>query len=152
MEDLSWTLDLLVLGMQPPEELPRIASHALAEGIDSESLRELAQTPPAHNEHARELFINAASELGIAVPREDQARWNAVRHWASDMVDGRLDPRSASGLIHWDGWNELDQPKSLTVFAALEDEWDENEARRPAIEEAMMEAAKDLLNQTDGRN
>jgi hypothetical protein len=149
MEDLAWTLDLLVLGMQPPEELPVIATNALVEGIDSESLRELAGTLPIQYQNARDLFLSAMSELNIAIPSEQQARWSAVRHWAIDMVEGRLDPRAASGLIHWDGSNELDQPKSLTVFVALEDEWDEDEARRPEIEQTMMEAAKDFLDQTD---
>jgi len=149
MEDLAWTLDLLVLGMQPPEELPLIATNALVEGIDSESLRELAGTLPIQYQNARDLFLSAMSELNITIPSEQQARWSAVRHWAIDMVEGRLDPRAASGLIHWDGWNELDQPKSLTVFVALEDEWDEDEARRPEIEQTMMEAAKDFLDQTD---
>jgi hypothetical protein len=149
MEDLTWTLVLLVLGMQSPEELPNIARKALVEGIDSQSLRELAGTLPIHYQSARDLFLSAMRELDIPIPSEQQARWSAVRHWARDMVDGRLDPRAASGLIHWDGWNELDQPKSLTVFVGLEDEWDEHEESRPEVEHAMVEAAKTFLDQTD---
>jgi hypothetical protein len=34
-------------------------------------------------------------------------------------------------------------------LVALEDEWDEDEARRTEIEQTMMEAAKDFLDQTD---
>jgi hypothetical protein len=151
MEDLTWTLDLLVLGMQPPEELPRIATNALGEGFDSESLRELAGMLPYQYQNARELFLSVMRELDIPIPSEDQARWNAVRHWALDMVEGRLDPRAASGLIHWDGWNELDQPKSLAIFAEMEDEWDEHEARRSEIEQTMIEAAKSLLEQMDSQ-
>jgi hypothetical protein len=151
MEDLTWTLDLLVLGMQAPEELSTIATNALVEGFDSDSLRELAGMLPSQYQSARDLFLSVMRELDIPIPTEDQARWNAVRHWALDMVEGRLDPRAASGLIHWDGWNELDQPKTLAVFAELEDEWDEHEARRPEIEQTMIEAARNLLDQMDSQ-
>ncbi|MGC2175890.1 MAG: hypothetical protein WA614_10540 [Acidimicrobiales bacterium] len=151
MEDLTWTLDLLVLGMQAPEELSTIATNALVEGFDSDSLRELAGMLPSQYQSARDLFLSVMRELDIPIPTEDQARWNAVRHWALDMVEGRLDPRAASGLIHWDGWNELDQPKTLAVFAELEDEWDEHEARRPENEQTMIEAARNLLDQMDSQ-
>ena len=87
-------LDFDVLGKQPPEDLPDLATEALVGVVDSPSLRELAGTSPRDYQEARDLFRSAMSELGVAVPTEEEALWRCVRHWARDMLDGTRPARS----------------------------------------------------------
>lgn len=133
MNSLERAARQLVLGRQPPEELPSIATHALSAGVDSPSLRELAGTSPSDYQDARDLFLRAIEELGIDVPSVDQARWGCVREWALDMVEGRLSPFVASRRIWWEGWEELDRPPKLTPFVGLDSEWEDDPAQASPV-------------------
>ncbi|WP_433286096.1 hypothetical protein [Micromonospora sp. CA-244673] len=60
------------------EELPMVAAQALAEGLDSPSLRELAGLSRGDYREARELLGPVLDELGLPeLPSDDQAVWEA---------------------------------------------------------------------------
>jgi len=142
---LERALDRLVLGEQPPEDLPAIATEASVAGIDSPSLTELAGTSPSDYQDARDLFLRAAEELGIAMPTAQDARWRMVRAVALDMVNGRLTPLEASRRIWWEGWEELGRPDELSPFVALATGWEEDLSGRDLCEREMLDAARRLL-------
>jgi hypothetical protein len=147
VEAIEHALVLLVLGEQPPEELPSIAADALVAGVDSPSLRLVAGTPTREYQDARELFIAAANELRLPVPTPEEARWCRVREWAQAMVDGSVSPYEASRRIWGQGWDELGRPESLTAFVGLASEWEDDEPRRSQYEDAMLNAARRFLQE-----
>ncbi|MFG2053006.1 hypothetical protein ACGFI9_03160 [Micromonospora sp. NPDC048930] len=66
----------LLAGDLASEELPMIAAQALAEGLDSPSLRELAGHSRGEYREARELLDQVVGELGLRnLPDADQAVW-----------------------------------------------------------------------------
>ena len=145
MDDIILTMNLLTLGKQPSEDLPSVATAALASGIDSEARRELAGTSPRDVRDARDLFFQAADELGLSVPSEEEARHFLVRQWANEIIEGKLSPHVAAGLINWEGRDSSGAPQSLSIFGGLADEWDVDAPRRSLYDSDMLKAAKQLL-------
>ena len=67
-----------------PEELPMIAAEALAAGVDTPTLCELAGWPRNADTHdIREAFEQALVECGIGLPDRDLARRHALRRMAA---------------------------------------------------------------------
>jgi hypothetical protein len=64
MRQLSWEADEYVLGRVDSSQLPMIAAQALARGIDSPALCELAGLGRAEVREAGDLFAIAMAELG----------------------------------------------------------------------------------------
>ncbi|MET9607306.1 hypothetical protein ABZZ17_19855 [Streptomyces sp. NPDC006512] len=76
-----------------PEDLPMIAAEALAAGLDTPTLCELAGWP--RNTDARDIrdaFEQALAESGIELPDRDLARRHALRRLAARLVDGEATP------------------------------------------------------------
>lgn len=132
----------LVVDLQRPEELPHVASRALARGIDAPALRELAGLGPSDPREARDLFMLAMAQLGIEPP----TRWDAVLSWAHEIVDGTVQPYEGARLIWWHGWERLDRPHELTGFVGLASQWEEDPALRPLYEDEIIALARRLVS------
>lgn len=145
MHELRSAFVRLTVGQQPTEELPDLAAHALAEGIDSPALRELAGLGRADVREARELFLLAMEQLGVDVP---VSRWDAVRFWATEIVHGTLTPYEGARLIWWHGYNELGYPDELTPFVGLASEWEDDPAHRALYEQGILKEARQLVGQS----
>lgn len=145
VETLQTALTRFIVGSLPSDDLPDIAAHALASGLDSPSLRSLAGASRAEPREARDLFLAAVSELGFRIPSETEARRALVRLWAHQMIDGTLTPCEGSRLIWWEGWEELGRPDDLTVFVSLASQWEDSPAYRADLERDMLAAAESLV-------
>lgn len=143
--ELELALNALVIGAQPPEDLPKLCTEALVAGLDSPALREVAGLRPSDYQEARDRFFVAMGELGFERPSRSAARWALVRSWAAEMVEGSLSPVEGSQRIWWDACSQLGQPEELLTFVDLATNWEELEARRPELETQMISAARDLL-------
>ncbi|MFJ7075494.1 hypothetical protein [Streptomyces sp. NPDC098781] len=139
----------LALGEQPPEDLPMIAALALADGLESPALVELAglsrRDPPAD---IRDLFTEALAELGLPMPRVEEAWIDRMLDAARAMLSGSLSPYEASDEIYWclchlDRTDRVTEP--MLLFAGLWSNWEDWPDGRPTIEQNMREAAADLL-------
>lgn len=146
MEVLELIAAKLVLDEQPSEELPAVAADALSRGVDSPALRALAGTSPREVRDARDLFIAALDELGIASPDEQDALW----HVACDMLE-RISTRRIGAYegaawiwrhVYW----RIKREGDLRVFVGLASEWDDHPAQREALERDIREAAVRLLS------
>jgi hypothetical protein len=146
VDTLRLAIVRLSIGDMPAEELPNLAADALGRGIDSPSLRRLAGTPRDDVREARDLFVEAMSELGVTLPPETDGRRALVLFWAREMVDGSLSPYQTSRLIWWEGWEKLGRPDDLTVFVGLASEWEDHPDDRGELEQEMLTAAQALLD------
>ncbi|MCT2276752.1 hypothetical protein [Micromonospora chalcea] len=96
--------DLAVrLAMDEPvgDDLPMAAAQALARGVDSPSLRELAGLSKGQSREAVDLFRQAMEELGSPVPDESGARLHLMRVAAANIVAGEGDPEDLAHEIYW---------------------------------------------------
>ncbi|EWM68293.1 MULTISPECIES: hypothetical protein [Micromonospora] len=96
--------DLAVrLAMDEPvgDDLAMAAAHALARGVDSPSLRELAGLSKGQSREAVDLFRQAMEELGSPVPDESGARLHLMRAAAASIIDGEGDPEDLAHEIYW---------------------------------------------------
>lgn len=76
----------------------RSATDGLVEGLDSQSLRELAGTPIATSQFMlSDLIEGVTRELGIPEPQDD-AHASAVKAMARRTISGEVAPRD---LAHW---------------------------------------------------
>ncbi|MFI5592243.1 hypothetical protein ACIA5G_44845 [Amycolatopsis sp. NPDC051758] len=93
LRDVAWRH---AAGTVYPEDLPMAAAEALARGVDSPSLRELAGLGKGSaTTEIEDLHRDALAELGITCPgRQDALRW-WLGELAKDLVQGRL---SVAGL------------------------------------------------------
>ncbi|MFG3684385.1 hypothetical protein ACGF5H_30265 [Micromonospora chalcea] len=96
--------DLAVrLAMDEPvgDDLAMAAAHALARGVDSPSLRELAGLSKGQSREAVDLFRQAMEDLGSPVPDESGARLHLMRAAAASIIDGEGDPEDLAHEIYW---------------------------------------------------
>ena len=101
---------------------------ALLQGLDTPSLRELAGLTRAEESEAQELFRAVADELDLtpSLPADPRsARWELVRWWCTEIVDGRVRPEIGGRLIWLRGWNELDHPDALQPIVSWVSEWED---------------------------
>lgn len=86
-----------------PEYLPMAAAAALARGVDSPGLRELAGLGRRSDTmEIRDLFERATEELGIAIPSEEQVGRQDLIRLAEDLVQGRRSARETARLFYLD--------------------------------------------------
>lgn len=77
------------------DDLPMADAHALARGVDSRSLRELAGLSKGQSRDAVDLF----RELGSPVPDKSGARLHLMREAAASIVAGNGDPEDLARSI-----------------------------------------------------
>lgn len=139
----------LALGEQPIEDLPMIAAEALADGLDSPALVELAglsrRDPPAD---IRDLFVEAMAELGLPLPGVEDAWRERMLGAAEGMLTSSLTPYEASNEIYWCACH-LERTDTTTMlvdlFVGLWSSWEDWPDERVSIERDMRLAAADLL-------
>ncbi|MEV6702326.1 hypothetical protein AB0M68_35175 [Streptomyces sp. NPDC051453] len=137
------------LGEQPTEDLPMMAALALADGLESPSLVELAglsrRDPPAD---IRDLFAQALAELGHPLPGVEEAWRERMLDAAQAMLSGSLSHYEASEEIYWCACH-LDGTAMSTdlvlLFMGLWSNWEDWPDERPIIEQDMRVVAADLL-------
>lgn len=88
------------MGEPVGDDLPMAAAHALARGVDSPSLRELAGLPKGQPRESVDLFRQAMDELGSPVPDEGDARLHLMRQAAADIVAGEGDAEDLAYEIY----------------------------------------------------
>ncbi|MFB7739328.1 hypothetical protein ACFC08_34220 [Streptomyces sp. NPDC056112] len=139
----------MALGEQVTEDLPMIAALAVADGLDSPALVELAglsrRDPPAD---IRDLFVQAMAELGRPVPGVSDAWWERMFDAARGMLSGSLTHYEASNEIYWCACHleRTDAAIELVdLFCGLWSNWEDWPDERAAIEQDMRLAAADLL-------
>ncbi|MDT0473545.1 hypothetical protein RM863_15555 [Streptomyces sp. DSM 41014] len=87
------------------EDLPMIAAEALAAGLDTPTLCELAGLPRhADTREIRDAFEQALSEAGIELPDRGLARRHALRRLAARLIAGEI----AAGDLATDDWWETE--------------------------------------------
>jgi hypothetical protein len=70
-----------------------IAAEALAAGLDTPTLRELAGLPRNADTHEiRDAFAQALAEAGIGLPDQALAERHALRRAAAKLVEGEITP------------------------------------------------------------
>ncbi|MEV4489623.1 hypothetical protein AB0K04_05835 [Micromonospora coxensis] len=127
------------------EELPMVAAQALAEGLDSPSLRVLAGLSRGEYREARELLDQVVDELGLPeLPDEDQAVWEVVVSYARRLVSGGIVPVDGAHAIAAYG-GSLEFPEPLATIAFLVDLWEDNAAERAQLEQDMAREAEAML-------
>ncbi|MER6160931.1 hypothetical protein ABT147_36330 [Streptomyces sp. NPDC001868] len=100
-----------------PEDLPMTAAQALAMGMDTPALCELAGLPrDADPRDIRDTFEQALEELGIILPDHHLARRYTLRRLATRFTAGEVDlPELAS-----DEWSEMEvETAEEQAFVAL---------------------------------
>ncbi|MCA1221107.1 hypothetical protein [Streptomyces sp. 8L] len=100
-----------------PEDLPMTAAQALAAGMDTPTLCELAGLPRhADPREIRDTFEQALEELGINLPDHDLARRFALRRLATRFTAGKVDLAEMAS----DEWSEMEvETAEEQAFLAL---------------------------------
>jgi len=131
-----------VLGLVPPEDLPRIATDLLCQGIESKSLVELAGL--ARNEGgAPALFERALDELGCGAMEPTDALKRYAKAVSTSILASETSPLEGAKRI-WratlyegsQGWHDLDP----FIYAASEAE--SRPEDREFFERAIVEEAR----------
>jgi hypothetical protein len=137
----------VLAGELASEELPMIAAQALADGVDSPSLRELAGLSHGEFREAGELLIQVVKELGLPeLPDEDQAAWEMACSYARRIVYGAIAPVEGAHAIAWHA-GRLRFPEPLAKFAYLADLWEDNAAGRAQLEQDIEREAATMLRE-----
>lgn len=92
------------LGEVSPEDLPMTAAHALAGGLDTPALCELAGLPRnADSSQVRNLFEQALEELDIPLPDHELAQRYRLYRLARTLLHETIDPV----VLARDDWHEI---------------------------------------------
>ena len=129
------------------QDLPGLATDALAAGWDAPSLRVLAgEDGSAYPPDLGDLFAQALAELGRPTPSPGRARWQLIQYLCWLVVTDRIRPLDAGKRlerIHY--W---DEPAvfELGYVSGLVDEWEGEWGRpRPDVEAELRRVAQELL-------
>ncbi len=112
-------------GVVRADLLIEAALRALAHGVDSPSLSSLAGLNRVEEPEAQELFRAVVEELALAPPDAAEGRWQLVRWWCREIVEGRLRPEVGGRMIWSEGWIELGYPGSLQPLVGWVSEWED---------------------------
>lgn len=100
-----------------PEDLPMAAARALAAGLDTPALCELAGWPRNHDSgEIRQAFEKALREAGIDLPDLPLARRHALRRLAARVVGEDVTPAE---LARDDWWETEAETAEERAFVAL---------------------------------
>ncbi|MGD9853152.1 MAG: hypothetical protein AB7T38_18035 [Nitrospirales bacterium] len=139
----------LVLGLLDGKNLADIATEALVEGEDSPSLRILAGLLESSSSEEQILLEKAFQELAILKPNRIQAALHLSKEIAGKILEGQLSPYQGAKNIH-----EIsllvpsENILSLHPFIYWASEWEERPEDHAFMDNAIIEAAKDLSSLT----
>ncbi|MFD9061135.1 hypothetical protein ACFVZ3_06395 [Kitasatospora purpeofusca] len=98
----------------PPGDLPMIAAEALAAGLDTPMLCELAGLPRNAGAHdIRDVFEQALSESGIELPDPGLARRHALRRLAARLVEAEVAPADVATDDWWERETKTAEERSF---------------------------------------
>jgi hypothetical protein len=83
-----------------PRDLPKIAAEALAQGYDTSALRQLAGLDANSRLDPGQLFRTALQELGRPSLSRVEAGKAIARHFASEIVNGKISPFKGCNEIY----------------------------------------------------
>lgn len=136
------------------DQLIQAALDAVLAGIDSQALNELAGLGRSGEPEAHDLLDRVIDELDLApsLPTDPTAaRWELVRSWCQQIVDGDLLPEIGGEMIWLDGYHALEQPRALQPLVELVSVWedwaDEPGERRELYREEITAKVRELLEQ-----
>ncbi|MFL1901977.1 hypothetical protein ACJWDR_23150 [Streptomyces tauricus] len=149
MDRLQCSAWQYVAEVLPPEELPMLAAHALADGRDSPALRELAGLPRrSDSAEVRELYILALRELGITLPDEETAGRCLLVGLAFGLTNGELNPQDVGNGLSMTVAARTREETQFLAVAADYSEWLEP-AELPGWEKGVRTAARSLAAATE---
>jgi hypothetical protein len=146
MDELELASLRIAVGLQPSEDLPRIASDALARGVDSPSLRAAAATSSRDVRDAAEYFKEALSELGYEAPDEQEALWRLACQTAEAIVQGDIAPAEGADWIWRNIANRMTETGDLRIFIGLASVLEDHPGDKIELERQIVENARDLLD------
>jgi len=131
-----------------PEDLPMAAALALARGMDSPALRELAglgrrsDTAELHS-----LFEHALDELDVPLPSPEEAARRDLHRLARDLVAGRRTPRDVARICYFaNTWMDQDESDFVNHCCYFDDMIEHIPADRALdAEAALVEAARAVV-------
>jgi hypothetical protein len=89
---LETGLSLLSLALLPPDRVEGLATIALAEGIDSPRIRELAGGSVVQDGDSREMLAAELTKRGRKPPSPAQAARHMAKAIATEILEKRMDP------------------------------------------------------------
>ncbi|WP_157537981.1 hypothetical protein [Kitasatospora azatica] len=147
MKPLREALLCLVLQNQATEDLPTIAAEALAAGIGSPSLVDLAYVRSGDSDEARDLFLDAMDELGVSRPQDPTDAFQLARFIATEILAGTVSPESGAWQIGWRAWDpHPDHPAELAIFMGLASASEDYPDERDYYEQAIIREARRLVD------
>jgi hypothetical protein len=131
------------------EDLPMCAAEALARGIDSPALRELAGLGRRSDPHEiRDLYAEAMAELRIKMPSAEEAFQREVLRVARDLVEGQLTPRQAASACPYRAhmsWGKGAVGDFEAQCSYFDDMIDEVYVPEPTLEAMLLDSARELI-------
>ncbi|WP_304452983.1 hypothetical protein [Nocardiopsis sp. YSL2] len=114
LEEAAW---LYQADQMCPEDLPMTAAQAIAAGVDTPALCELAGLPRlADPRYIRDAFEQALAESGIAIPDHHLARRYALRRLATRFIAGEVALAESAS----DEWSQVEvETAEERAFLAL---------------------------------
>ncbi|MEV0597096.1 hypothetical protein [Nonomuraea cavernae] len=153
MERLEEAAVRLVLEDMLSDELPMLAAEALARGVDSSALRELAGLFSHEVREARDLFYLAMEELGSPVPDVEEARRRMMAMAARWALQGEMSLDTAAHEIYWQSCYVSESwPPTTEImmrFLSLQSAWEDRPAKRAQIEDEIRAAMLQLLEELE---
>ena len=119
MELAAWRQ---AVGAQPAEDLPGLAVDALARGVDSPAVTQLAGQSPGDVRGSGDLFEQVLDELAIATPTEQDALWKLVRFTCGEIVTRTVTPLTGAQWIWHSAYHRMEDNGDLRIFVGLASE------------------------------
>jgi hypothetical protein len=112
----------------PSHRVPWFAAAWLVEGLDSDSLRQLAGLDGKSWSEVEELFIPAMAELGVDVPVVRRAQTLLLNRLARLCLEGRIGERAVTAIVYdiWitSDYDDLIEREPLGAAVNLDDSWE----------------------------
>jgi hypothetical protein len=140
------------------DRLIQAGLNALLNDIDTPSIRRLAGLARREESESHDLFAQVIAELELMPPVEgdlmadtaDGIRWQLVRSWARQIVDGDLAPEFGGNLIWYEGWERLGHPAVLQPIVGATSEYEDQPVSawndRSDYADRIVDAARDFLS------
>jgi hypothetical protein len=136
-----------VLRLVESRDLPAIATAALSNGMDGQSLRELAGLSQVDSSDARPVFERVIRESGRSLPDRREAAVTYAKCLAQLTLAGEMTPRECARKIWTAASAVKDQSfHDLDPFVYAASEYDDRRGDQALFDTAILQAAQDLVN------
>jgi hypothetical protein len=145
MSSLDRAIAYWSFGWFPSDRLPTLAVEALAQGIESPAMIELAAGQSTADERHHRLFERVLSELGRSRPTKAEAGRFIAREIAEQICQGKVSPVDGAEAIWRVSLECEDLSAELGVFGGRVSEYEGWPHGRERIAETIVADAKELL-------